>query len=211
MNAVIQQPELHFRPMEERDLDRVLKIETLAYEFPWTRGIFRDCMRVGYCCWLLESDGVIAGYGVMSVAAGESHILNLCIAPGSQRQGLGQIMLDFLLDMARQRKADSTFLEVRPSNDRARFLYEQNGFVEVGSRPEYYPAAEGREDAVIMARELGDEYVAGVDSERRGGFDDEHRGGFDDEHRDGFDIERRSGFDIESSDWFDTGFFGDLS
>lgn len=154
MSAVIEQAELNFRPMQESDLDYVLQIENIAYEFPWTRTIFRDCLRVGYCCWLLESNGVTAGYGVMSVATGESHILNLCIDPQLQGMGLGHTLLHFLLDVARKHKADTTFLEVRPSNDKAKLMYINSGFVEVGSRRDYYPAANGREDAIIMAKNL---------------------------------------------------------
>lgn len=154
MSAVIQESILNFRPMEEEDLTAVLAIEQAAYEFPWTRTIFRDCLRVGYSCWVMERDGLIDAYGVMSVAAGESHILNLCVYPRSQGLGYGTITLEFLLDMARKLNADTAFLEVRPTNQPARRLYEQSGFNEVGIRRNYYPAQYGREDAIIMARSL---------------------------------------------------------
>ena len=154
MSAVIQQSILNFRPMEEEDLAAVLAIEQAAYEFPWTRTIFRDCLRVGYSCWVLERDGLIDAYGVMSVAAGESHILNLCVFPGSQGLGYGTIILDFLLDEAQKLNADTAFLEVRPTNQIARRLYDQSGFNEVGIRRNYYTAKYGREDAIIMARSL---------------------------------------------------------
>ena len=154
MSAVVQQPALNFRPMLEEDLHLVLEIESSAYPYPWTRQIFRDCLRVGYCCWVLEMDGMLSAYGVMSVAVGESHILNLCVAPHCQRQGYGRIMLDFLLDIASKHNADMTFLEVRPSNTAAKRLYQSAGFDEVGMRRNYYPSARGREDALIMARSL---------------------------------------------------------
>lgn len=154
MSAVIQESILNFRPMEEEDLTAVLVVEQAAYEFPWTRTIFRDCLRVGYSCWVLERDGLINAYGVMSVAAGESHILNLCVYPDSQGLGYGTITLEFLLDEARKLNADTAFLEVRPTNEVARRLYEQSGFNEVGIRRNYYPAQHGREDAIIMARAL---------------------------------------------------------
>lgn len=154
MSAVIKQAMLNFRPMLEDDLPEILSIELSAYAFPWTKNIFRDCLRVGYCCWVLERDGIIAAYGVMSVAAGESHLLNLCVDPELQGNGLGKIMLDWLLDIVRQHKVDMVFLEVRPSNELAIKLYSVAGFDEVGLRRNYYPAEYGREDALIMARSL---------------------------------------------------------
>ena len=98
------------------DLDAVMEIESSAYDFPWTQGIFRDCLRVGYCCWCYEIDGLIQGYGVMSVAAGESHILNISVRPESQRQGIGSKLMKHFLQLARRHDADTVMLEVRPSN-----------------------------------------------------------------------------------------------
>lgn len=141
--------------MDEMDLDQVLVIEQLVYDFPWSRTIFNDCLRVGYCCWVLVNQtGDIDAYGVMSVAVGESHILNLCVHPQAQGMGNGQKLLDYLLTIAVQHHADTAFLEVRPSNEVARQLYLNAGFNEVGMRREYYPARHGREDAIIMACSL---------------------------------------------------------
>ncbi|HQY48906.1 MAG TPA: ribosomal protein S18-alanine N-acetyltransferase [Thermomonas sp.] len=146
------------RPMRESDLDAVMDIELRAYPFPWSRGIFRDCLQSNYAMWLQErADGAILGYGVLSIAAGEAHVLNLCSAPGQEGQGLGQRMLQTLLKIARGHAAQRVFLEVRPSNTRAIALYERSGFNEIGRRPRYYPAANnGREDAIVMALELLD-------------------------------------------------------
>lgn len=154
MSAVIKEALLNFRPMVEADLQGVLAIEESAYEFPWTRIIFQDCLRVGYCSWVLERDQSIIGYGVMSAGVGECHILNLCVQPPSQRSGYGRIILDHLLDIAIKHNAEVAFLEVRPSNAAAKQLYAGAGFNEVGVRRNYYPAQFGREDAVIMARSL---------------------------------------------------------
>lgn len=154
MSAVIKEAVINFRPMDEQDLDAVLAIEKVAYDFPWSRVIFRDCLRVGYCCWVMERDGVVDGYSVMSVAVGESHILNLCVNPGSHGKGYGAVLLEFMLEIARKHEADTAFLEVRPSNGAAKRLYGQAGFDEVGLRRDYYPARFGREDAIIMARSL---------------------------------------------------------
>lgn len=143
------------RPMREADLDAVMRIEDAAYPFPWTRGIFRDCMRAGYPMWVQERDGDIIGYGVLSIAADEAHVLNLCTAPGHEGHGLGQRMLQVLLRIARGGGAQRVYLEVRPSNPRAITLYDRCGFNEIGRRPRYYPAAsQGREDAIVMAMEL---------------------------------------------------------
>jgi ribosomal-protein-alanine N-acetyltransferase len=136
------------------DLDTVMDIESHAYDFPWTQGIFRDCLRVGYCCWCYENDGLIQGYGVMNVAAGESHILNITVRPESQRQGIGGKLMKHFLQLARRHEADTVMLEVRPSNKLAISLYEKLGFNEIGVRRNYYPADEGREDALILALSL---------------------------------------------------------
>lgn len=144
-----------FRPMTETDLPEIMQIEVAAYPFPWTEGILRDCLRVGYSCWVYEAEGVIQGYAVMSVAAGEAHILNLCVRPELQGQGLGQKVLTYIVTLARRHGADTLLLEVRPSNLAALKLYRNTGFNEVGTRKGYYPAEQGREDALILALALG--------------------------------------------------------
>ena len=146
-------PLMNLRPMAEADLSAILPIESTAYSFPWTRNIFKGCLRDGYCCRVLELDGVIAGYAVMSMQKDEAHLLNLCIDPGRHRNGLGGILLKFMLDFAQKQEAVTTFLEVRPSNKVARRFYEKGGFVEVGLERDYYPAVFGREDAIIMAQQ----------------------------------------------------------
>ena len=154
MSAVLRQPALDFRPMRLADLDEVMAIEQRSYPYPWTRGIFHDCLHAGYSCWVCERQGIIQGYGIISVAAGESHLLNLCVRPESQRQGIGEKLLVHLISVARRHDAEIIFLEVRESNAGARRLYEKMGFNELGTRKDYYPAAEGREDASILARVL---------------------------------------------------------
>jgi ribosomal-protein-alanine N-acetyltransferase len=154
MSAVLKSALVAVRPLLESDLDVVLAIEQRSYEFPWSRTIFEDCLRVSYCCWLLEWDGVIAGHAVMSVAVGEAHVLNLCIDPALHRRGLGRFLLDHMLELAVGHRAQVMFLEVRPSNLAAQRLYAGAGFNEVGVRRNYYPARVAREDAVIMARQL---------------------------------------------------------
>ena len=154
MSAILARQGSIIRPLAIADLDAVMDIESHAYDFPWTQGIFRDCLRVGYCCWCYENDGLIQGYGVMSVAAGESHILNITVRPESQRQGIGGKLMKHFLQLARRHDADTVMLEVRPSNVSAIRLYEKMGFNEIGVRRNYYPADEGREDALLLALSL---------------------------------------------------------
>jgi ribosomal-protein-alanine N-acetyltransferase len=145
------------RPMREADVDAVMEIERRAYPFPWTHGIFRDCLRADYPAWILHGDDDrILGYGVLSIAAGEAHVLNLCIDPAGQGAGHGRRLLRALLRLAQGLGAQRVFLEVRPSNPHAIALYHDEGFNEIGRRPRYYPAHAGREDAIVMAKELLD-------------------------------------------------------
>ncbi|WP_371183122.1 ribosomal protein S18-alanine N-acetyltransferase [Xanthomonas sacchari] len=147
-------PPATLRALREADLDAVMEIERRAYPFPWTRGIFRDCLQAGYPGWVLVEEGTIFGYGVISVAADEAHILNVCVAPERQSRGYGRLLLRALIKYGVDLGARRVFLEVRPSNPNAIALYHSEGFNEIGRRPRYYPAANGREDALVMAIEL---------------------------------------------------------
>lgn len=141
--------------MSESDIDAVMAIESRAYDYPWTEGIFRDCLRVSYCCRMCMEDNSIVGYAIMSVGAGESHILNICINPESRRRGIGRSLLTHMLELARAHEADIAVLEVRVSNHNAIKLYQDMGFNEVGVRKAYYPTAnKGTEDAIILALTL---------------------------------------------------------
>lgn len=145
---------IRLRAMRAADLPAVLEVEQSAYEFPWTLDIFRDCLRVGYDCYVLEGPDGLVGHGIMSVAAGECHLLNICVHPLYQRRGLGRALVEFLLARARAKGARTALLEVRVSNRVAYRLYTRLGFHEVGMRRGYYPARVGREDAILLAREL---------------------------------------------------------
>ncbi len=148
------EPATGFRPMLFEDVARIMEIEKLIYAHPWTAGIFKDCIRVGYSCWVYEINNVIQVYGLLSIAADEAHILNLCVVPDYQGQGLGKKMLHKLLDVAEEDNVESIFLEVRVSNEVATKLYEQEGFNQLAVRPDYYPSDEGREDALVFAKTL---------------------------------------------------------
>ncbi len=148
--VAVSRPDSEIRAMCTQDLDAVAAMEADSYEFPWSRGIFADCLRAGHPCWVLWVRGQIAGYGILSIAAGEAHVLNLCIGRQWRGRGLGRRLLMRLLDMIRWSGAGRVFLEVRPSNPVAQKLYASIGFVEIGRRPRYYPARDGREDAIVM-------------------------------------------------------------
>lgn len=154
MSAVFEFPTETYRLMTQYDLPVILDIEYRSYDFPWTEGIFHDCLRFGYSSWVIEIDRRIIGYAVMSVAVQECHILNLCVDPEYQGNGIGRRLLDQLFTIARARKADTAFLEVRPTNIQALSLYFSEGFNEIGTRRNYYPALIGREDAIILAKTL---------------------------------------------------------
>lgn len=145
-----------FRPMTEKDVESVLVIEYAAFSHPWTRGIFLDCVKSGYECWLMFQGDQQVGHGVLSAAAGESHLLNLTVKPESQCNGLGGKLLQQLMERGKARAAEVAFLEVRESNLPAIALYERFGFNEIGRRRGYYPAVGGREDALVMAYSLVD-------------------------------------------------------
>ena len=157
MSSVKQQldlPQADIRPMHELDVPAIVAIERAAYQFPWSEGIFRDCLRVGYVCRVVDVGGELAGYGIMSVGAGEAHILNVCIRDEYRCRGLARKILLFLLDRARTAGMYEAFLEVRPSNIAAARLYHSLGFEQVGVRRGYYQATVGREDAAVLRRIL---------------------------------------------------------
>lgn len=142
--------EVTIRTMLEPDVATVVAIERAAYQFPWSEGIFRDCLRVGYVCRVACIGDDLVGYGVMSVGAGEAHILNLCVNAHSRCQGIGKQLLKYLVERARSAGMGEAFLEVRPSNTAAIRLYQSMGFEQVGIRRGYYQAVGGREDAAVL-------------------------------------------------------------
>jgi ribosomal-protein-alanine N-acetyltransferase len=152
--AVVWQPQVAIRAMRRDDLAAVIEIEQSAYSHPWSVGIFADCLRVGYRCHVVTDRGQISGYAIYSTALDEAHLLNLCVSPQQRRQGLASILLDHVMRELMLAGVDRVFLEVRPSNKPALRLYAKEGFEKVGRRPGYYPADSGREDALVLLRNL---------------------------------------------------------
>lgn len=144
------------RPMDVRDIAEVMAVERLAYPHPWNERVMRDCLKAThYHGWVLDIAGSIKGYLFLSVVAGEMHILNLCVHPDLQGQGWGRNVLHRAFDLALNTyDANMCFLEVRPSNTPAMILYQSEGFNEIGTRKNYYPADQGREDALVMAKSI---------------------------------------------------------
>jgi ribosomal-protein-alanine N-acetyltransferase len=143
-----------FRPMTEADLDAIMEIEPHIYSHPWSRGNFSDSLVSGYSAWVLLNGAKIIGYALMMMVLDEAHLLNLSVAKDYQKQGLGRQLLEHMITIAKKHDAANMFLEVRPSNISAIALYENIGFNEMAVRRGYYPAHNGREDAVLMGLAL---------------------------------------------------------
>ena len=143
-------PDFLLRPMRAADVPEVVDIEGASYQFPWSEGIFRDCLRVGYVCRVVTQGRAVVAYGVMSVGAGEAHILNLCVEQACRCRGVGRKLLLCLLERAGAAGMGEAFLEVRPSNFAAIRLYQSLGFEQAGTRRGYYQAVNGREDAAVL-------------------------------------------------------------
>jgi ribosomal-protein-alanine N-acetyltransferase len=142
------------REMRHADVAEVAALEAESYAFPWSDSIFRDCLRAGYfCCVAIEERDCI-GYGILSAGAGEAHVLNLCVAEGSRQRGVGSRLLQRMTEHAANVGAREIYLEVRPSNSVAIRLYRARGFAQIGIRKGYYQAVGGREDAVVLRRQL---------------------------------------------------------
>lgn len=154
MSAVFKTMEAGFEPMTEARLDEVLAIECRAYGHPWTRGNFADSIRTGYEAQLLCAGDQVLGYFVAMKGVDEVHLLNITVAPECQGQGWGRVMLDALALWSRGQGAQWLWLEVRTGNLRAQQVYLRYGFRRVGERKHYYPATQGREDAIVMSLKL---------------------------------------------------------
>ncbi|MEW4983945.1 MAG: ribosomal protein S18-alanine N-acetyltransferase [Cycloclasticus sp.] len=155
----VEKRALYVRPLTEQDLADVMTIERKMYSYPWSEAIFRDCIKIGYSNWALIKDEQFIGYVILSVAVGEAHILNICLDPAYKGKGLGRKFLEEVLIVAKKKNAESVFLEVRPSNTAAVNLYKKAGFKQIGQRKNYYPAAEGKEDAIVFSLDISSHTV----------------------------------------------------
>ncbi len=154
MITPIQEIPVELRTMIHDDISEVSDIERRSYDFPWSHGVFHDCLLAGYICIVLVREERVVGYSILSVAAGEAHILNLCVDPGFRQLGYGEKLLDEILSRVSTADVHEMFLEVRPSNEKAVALYRKKGFRQIASRPAYYQATEGRESAAILSKRI---------------------------------------------------------
>jgi len=137
-------------PMGLSDIESVYQVESQCHSHPWSKKLFLSNFGKRYFNHvMLDNDNVI-GYFVTSSVAGEVTLMNIAIAPSKQGKGLGKLLLQFLIDLSRQKQEQEIWLEVRASNSSALSLYDKLGFVEVDRRKDYYPCEIGREDAIIM-------------------------------------------------------------
>jgi ribosomal-protein-alanine N-acetyltransferase len=150
----IREVAANIRSMAHEDIAQVSDVERRSYEFPWSHGVFRDCLFAGYDCIVVDREGLVAGYSILSVAAGEAHILNLCVDTKFRKHGYGERLLDEILARATHAEVREIFLEVRPSNEAAISLYQKKGFRRIADRPAYYQAKGGREDAAVLSKVL---------------------------------------------------------
>ena len=147
-------PQIQYRRMRAADLSEVAYLEKSLYAFPWSLGNFRDSVNAGYDCWTVAHGETVIGYAILMIALDEAHLLNFAIASEWQNQGIGRDFLRHMVDIARAAACQIVYLEVRPSNLAARHLYRALGFQQIAIRPEYYPGASGREDALFLGLAL---------------------------------------------------------
>lgn len=140
--------------MTEADLEAVVALEARVQPHPWTAGNFRDALAAGYDAWLAREAESLLGFLVLMRAVDEAHLLVIGVVPERQRAGIGRALLAFVTAQAREAGMTRLLLEVRASNAAAVAFYRQAGCVEIGRRRGYYPAHQGREDAIVMAKPL---------------------------------------------------------
>ena len=150
MATILDKKHPLIRRLDLDDVDRIHELEELAYPFPWTRGLFVDCLRAGYAIFGLQIGKELVGYTIFSWAVGDTHSSNLCIHPDWQHRGYGSLLLEYAINHVARHENEAIYLEVRISNTRAAKLYKNRGFRVIGSRRSYYQAGDGREDAIVM-------------------------------------------------------------
>lgn len=144
--------------MDYDDLDSVMFVEKRAFEFGWTRRIFRDCIAIGHECWIIEQapyrSRLTLGHAILKITRSEGELLNIAVDPNWRRRGAGARLLNHTLRRARDRGVVRLLLEVRLSNYAAQSLYATTGFVRIGERKSYYETNDGAEDAHVMEARL---------------------------------------------------------
>ena len=145
---------VYFDKMQLSDLDEVMQIETDNYPVAWSKGIMKDCIKADYHSITMKADNQIIGYAVLMTAYDESHLLNMCVDKKQQGQGLGRKLLKYLENICRYNHSHVFLLEVRESNPIAKNLYQSFGFKQIDLRKNYYKCIKGRENAIVMTKQL---------------------------------------------------------
>ncbi len=136
------------------DLPQLAEIEEAVQIAPWSQSLLATCLESPTSMFVAQSAEGLCGWGAVRVVSGEAEILNLAVASHVRRKGWAQALMQALMAEAKSGNAESMFLEVRVGNEAAQNLYAQLGFNVCGLRPGYYPAEDGREDALLMERPL---------------------------------------------------------
>ncbi|MDN4016678.1 tRNA (adenosine(37)-N6)-threonylcarbamoyltransferase complex dimerization subunit type 1 TsaB [Zwartia panacis] len=140
-------------PMLRADLSEVVALEAAVQSFPWTLKNFEDALEAGYEAWVLRTEDGLKGFAITMLAPDVAHLLVIAVARDAQRRGYGHQLLEHTTRLARSAGTEGIVLEVRPSNASALAFYRSEGFVQIGVRRDYYPAAKGlREDALILKK-----------------------------------------------------------
>ncbi|ART83008.1 ribosomal-protein-alanine N-acetyltransferase [Oceanisphaera profunda] len=156
---------LLFRALTPEDLDAMQHLEQSAHSHPWTRQTLASSFGQRYFTGSLwtadpaagsEVESTLVGYFIADGVLDESTLMNICVAPAAQGQGLGRQLLDLYLAACAERGITQHWLEVRASNLKAQALYLSADYQEYSQRPDYYPTATGWEDAVLMAFKMYD-------------------------------------------------------
>lgn len=141
-------------PLTVSRLDEVLPIEAASFSDPWTREMFRSELTIGGGTYarLAERGRKLVGYLLAVLVEDEAHLGNLAVDPAERRSGIGQRLLEDLIETARKRGIVRVTLEVRASNKIARNFYYENDFIDIAMRKNYY--RNPIEDAIVMLRSL---------------------------------------------------------
>jgi ribosomal-protein-alanine N-acetyltransferase len=142
------------RNMESEDIDNILELENMSFSTPWSKESFiKEIEENKLARYIVaKSNDKIIGYGGMWLILDEAHITNIAVHPEYRGEGIGNKLLNGLVDISKETMIKRMTLEVRKSNDPAINLYKNNDFIEVGIRPGYY--SDTNEDAIIMWKEV---------------------------------------------------------
>ena len=146
-------PNILVRPMTTADVDGVMAVEKDSFATPWSRSAFEEELAQNRLARYLvaEENGQVVGYAGMWLVINEAHVTNVAVSGSRRGEGIGRLLMETLMELARESGMGSMTLEVRVSNMVARHLYETLGFAEAGIRKNYY--SETKEDALILWRE----------------------------------------------------------